>query len=166
MTNKISNKTNKYITVVIVLVVVFILASYLTSNTENANTTKVESVITVAESLHDFGDIDIFGGKVSTIYTLKNEGVEDVKILSAVTSCMCTEGEIGGMRFGMHEQSNKNVSILAGEEKILTATFDPLAHGPNGTGKITRELSLKTDSNKTPKIIVKFTANVVKNNND
>lgn len=163
MTNKISNRMNKYLIGAIILATILIFTSY---GFSGMGTPKVASAITVVESAHDFGDIDIFDGKVSTTYTLKNEGLEDVQILSAVTSCMCTEGEIDGMRFGMHEQSNKEVIIPAGEEKILTATFDPLAHGPNGTGKITRELSLATNSSETPTIIVTFAANVVKSNND
>jgi len=127
---------------------------------------QVASIITVAESHYDFGDIDIFSGKVSTTYTLKNEGAEDVRILSAVTSCMCTEGEIDGLVFGMHGSSGDVITIPAGSEKILTATFDPLAHGPEGTGKIKRELFLKTNSTATPEIKVTFSGNVVKNDSE
>jgi hypothetical protein len=123
----------------------------------------VASVVTVAEPPHNFGDIDIFGGTVSTDYTLKNEGAEDVTILSGVTSCTCTEGEIGNLWFGMHETSGGTVVIPAGEERTLTATYDPLAHGPDGVGPVTRELYLKTNSTKTPEIRVIFAANVVKN---
>ena len=117
----------------------------------------------VEKTSHDFGEIDIFGGKVSTTYTLKNEGSEDVRIISAITSCMCTEGEIGGMKFGMHSVTGEKIIIPAGGEEILTAVYDPLAHGPNGTGKVTRELILKTNSTETPEIKVLLIANVVKN---
>jgi hypothetical protein len=154
---------SKYVIGAVILVIVLIFASYGLSNNEALNATEVASAITVIEPPYDFGDIDIFGGKVSTTYTLKNEGPEDVFVLAAVTSCMCTEGEIGGLRFGMHESSGTTVPISAGGEAILTATFDPLAHGPEGTGPITRELMLKTNSTVTPEIKVTFTANVVKN---
>src|SRR3989344_7529681 len=98
---------NKYIMGAVILVAVLILASYGLSNKEVENTPEVSSAITVLEPSFNFGDIDIFGGKVQTAYTLKNDGGEDVRILSAVTSCMCTEGEIGGLVFRMAESSGK-----------------------------------------------------------
>lgn len=153
---------NNYLTGTLLLVIVVLFASYSLSNTKTPNATKVTSVITVPEPSHDFGDIDIFGGTVQTTYTLRNEGPEDVTILSAVTSCMCTEGKIGDLTFGMHGSSGVTVVIPAGGEQVLTAIFDPLAHGPDGTGKIKRELTLKTDSTGTPEILVTFSGNVVK----
>lgn len=158
---------NKYIIGGLIFLAVFILFSLLMTNDQQPNQNPyVASAVIADRTFHDFGTIDIFGGKVSTTYTLKNTGEEDVSIVSAVTSCMCTEGEIGGLRFGMHDKTGLKVVIPAGEEKTLTAIYDPLAHGPNGTGKITRELTLTTDSSETPKIMVRFTANVVKNMGD
>lgn len=155
---------NKYIIGVAIVAVVLILASYSFPGDDTINTkAEVASAITVVEESYDFGEIDIFGGKVSTTYTLKNEGTEDVSITSAVTSCMCTEGEIEDLKFGMHESSGKTVVIPAGEEKVLTAIYDPLTHGPNGTGKIKRELFLNTNSTETPEIKVTFSGNVIKN---
>ncbi len=159
------NTMNKYIIGAGILAVLFILLSFGSSNNETDSVAQAVSAVSVAENSYDFGEIDIFGGKVSTTYTLKNEGSEDVTITSAVTSCMCTEGSIGDLTFGMHESSGNTVIIPAGEEKTLTATFDPLAHGPNGTGKIKRELFLKTNSTITPEIKVTFTGNVIKNEN-
>jgi len=156
---------NKYILGASVLAILFIAMSFGLPNNNTSINTQVTSIVSVAETTYDFGDIDIFGGKVSTAYTLKNEGIEDVNITSAVTSCMCTEGKIGDLVFGMHESSGNIVTIPAGEEEILTATFDPLAHGPNGTGKIKRELLLKTNSTVTPEITVTFTGDVIKNKN-
>lgn len=157
---------NKYlIGAIVLIIIVFTLYSF-SNNNDVVYIPSVASAIIVIEPPHDFGDIDIFSGKVSTTYTLKNEGAEDVSILSAVTSCMCTEGEIGGLVFGMHESSEKIIIIPAEGEKILTVTYDPLAHGPNGVGKVKRELFLKTNSTITPKIKITFSANVVKNNNE
>lgn len=153
---------NKYVVWSIILAVLLIFASYGFLDNKTVNTQKVSSAITIAEPAYDFGDIDIFGGKVKTTYTLKNEGSEDVSILSAVTSCICTEGKIDDLEFGMHESSGKVVIIPAGGEKILTATYDPLAHGPNSVGKIKRELYLKTNSTITPNIKVSFIANIIK----
>ncbi|HBB56985.1 TPA: hypothetical protein DEW47_03920 [Patescibacteria group bacterium] len=111
---------------------------------------------------YDFGDIDIFGGKVETGYVLQNTGDSDVVILSGGTSCMCTEGVVGDLNFGMHGSSGK-VIIPAGGEKTLTAIFDPMAHGPEGVGPIKREIFLKTNSTVTPEIKVTFAGNVIKN---
>ena len=151
---------NKYLLGIGLLVILLILASIGFSKTDK--NTQVASLVSVVGDAHDFGEIDIFGGKVQTTYTLQNEGIEDVSIISAATSCACTEGAIGDLTFGMHGSSGKIVVIPAGEEKVLTATFDPLAHGPNGTGKIKRELMLKTNSTVTPEIKVTFSGNVIK----
>lgn len=76
---------------------------------------------------------------------------------------MCTEGKIGKMKFKMHSATGGYTIIPAGGQETLTAIYDPLAHGPDGTGKITRELTIKTNSITTPEITVKLSADVVKN---
>lgn len=166
MTEKNSKGMNKYVLGVVgLLVIIFLVFAINTSSDEKVEKNKqvaVASVVTADKEAYDFGDIDIFGGKVSATYILKNEGSEDVQIVSAVTSCMCTEGEIGGLKFGMHSATGGNIIIPAGGEEILTATFDPLAHGPDGTGKIMRQLMLKTNSTETPEIEVRLSANVIK----
>lgn len=156
---------NKYIIGAVVLVVVLIFGARYFNNSEEtvSAVTSVSSALTIVEEPYNFGDIDIFGGKVSTTYTLKNEGAEDVTITKAVTSCMCTEGEIAGLTFGMHGSEVESVTIPAGGEEKVKAIYDPLAHGPNGTGPVTRVLMLETNSNETPKIELRFSANVTKN---
>lgn len=159
---------NKYIIGAIVLVGVLLIGYatvYSNQGNESDNLTNVSasaSKLTVLEQPYDFGDIEIFDGKVSTNYTLKNEGTEDVTITKAGTSCMCTEGEIAGFTFGMHGSDVKSVIIPAGGEEIVKATYDPLAHGPNGVGPVTRTLELETNSIETPKIELRFSANVIK----
>tara|TARA_B100000609_G_C16887338_1_gene267901 strand:- start:327 stop:563 length:237 start_codon:yes stop_codon:yes gene_type:complete len=76
---------------------------------------------------------------------------------------MCTEGVIAGLTFGMHGSDVKSVTIPAGGEEKVKAIYDPLAHGPSGTGPVTRMLMLETNSSETPKIELRFSANVVKN---
>jgi len=156
---------NKYTIGTVIFVIVLIVGvSYFGNKDEAAKAvTNVSSSIVVLEQPYDFGDIDIFGGKVSTTYTLKNVGAEAVTITEASTSCMCTEGEIDGFTFGLHGSEVKSVTIPAGSEKVVKATFDPLAHGPEGTGPITRELTLKTNSKETPNIRLMFSGNVIKN---
>ncbi len=122
----------------------------------------VASEITLETNEYDFGDIDIFGGKVKATFPLTNTGSADVTVLSGVTSCICTEGEIDSLSFGMHGSDGETV-IPAGETRELVAIYDPLAHGPDGVGKIKRQLQLKTNSSVTEYIDVSFTGNVVKN---
>lgn len=155
---------SKY-TIIIIIFVIAVIAStvIISNNKEKVEDKPITSLITVDKESYDFGEIDIFGGNVETTYTITNEGEQDVEIVSAVTSCMCTSGEIGGMKFGMHSATGGRVTIPAGGQELLTAIYDPLAHGPNGTGKITRELTLTTNSVETPEITVKFSANVTKN---
>ena len=155
--------SNKYIIGALVIAVVGVVFTYSYSNRSAIeNSEPIKSAIAADKEFYDFGEIEIFGGKVSTEYVLKNNGDQDVVITDASTSCMCTEGKIDGLTFGMHGKSGKKVIIPAGEEKVLTAIYDPLAHGPQGTGKITRELMLKTDSTVTPTILVRFSADVIK----
>ncbi len=132
-----------------------------TSLSKSAEVT-VASEITVDREIHDFGEIDIFGGKVQSDFTLTNTGTEDVTITAATTSCGCTEGVVGGENFGMHSKLTAEVTIPVGETETLTAIYDPLAHGPNGTGQITRQLFLKTNSRTTPEIEVRISADVYK----
>ncbi len=156
---------NKFIIGAIVLVIVLIFGARLIGNETSSQqySQNVTSAISVVEEPYNFGEIDIFAGKVSTTYTLKNDGAEAVTITSAATSCMCTEGQIAGLSFGMHGSDVGSVVIQPGGEEKVTAIYDPLAHGPNGTGPVTRELMLETDSSETPKIRLKFSANVIKN---
>ena len=155
---------NKYTVIIIIFLIAIVGSVVIISDGKDLESNKqIASVISVDRESYDFGEIDIFGGKVEATYTLKNEGEQDVTIKSAITSCMCTEGKIGNMKFGMHSATGGYVTIPAGEQEVLTGIYDPLAHGPNGTGKITRELTLMTNSIVTPEITVKLIANVVKN---
>lgn len=156
---------NSYTIGALALVAVLLLVTYTYSSDRgsgDATQTAVTAPLSVENDRYDFGEIDIFGGKVQTTYTLRNEGTEDIAIIGAETSCMCTEGEIAGRTFGMHGSEVDSVVIPSGEEEVLTATFDPLAHGPSGTGKITRELMLRTNSTETPEVRLMFTGDVVK----
>ncbi len=155
---------NKYIigTIIVAAGLIFAVSYFGNKGETTKAAASVTSPLVVLEEPYDFKEIDIFGGKVSTTYTLKNEGTEDITITRAETSCMCTEGEIAGLVFGMHGSEVKAVVIPAGAEEEVKVTFDPLAHGPEGTGPITRELMLKTNSQATPDIRLRFSGNVVK----
>ena len=111
---------------------------------------------------YDFGTIDINGGKVSTEFPVTNTGEEPIVIVDGTTSCACTSAEVEAVGFDMHKGMASPVTIEPGETKIVSTTYDPLFHGPNGTGKITREVILKTNSVVTPEVRMRFAADVIK----
>lgn len=65
---------------------------------------------------HDFGEIPQFGGKVSTQFTLKNEGNSPLILGTLTTSCSCTEARV------------ENMTIAPGSETTLSVTFNPNLH--------------------------------------
>ena len=128
-------------------------------------------VLTVFQNDFDFGDILIDGGKVQHDFTVKNTGTVPVKIEKSETSCACTvamitdtNGKIKGP-FGMQGGAHKpnpsvNITVLPGEEITVSGVFDPLFHGPQATGKITRDIFLKTN-NTQEDVVLKFRGDVV-----
>ena len=134
-----------------------------TQNATQSATKKVvnAALVTDAEQ-YDFGTIDINGGKVTHEFPVTNTGEEAIVVTDGTTSCACTSAELDGVTFDMHNKMNKTVVIEPGETKMMLAVYDPLFHGPKGTGKITREVILKTNSVVTPEIRARFKADVIK----
>ena len=159
-------KTNT--TLVIVIAIVLIGGGLLffggggSPNVETASA----STLVADKQQHDFGEIDIRGGDVSADFALTNEGTEDIIIIGGTTSCGCTSGEIDGVGFGMHTDMRTDVVIPAGETKNLTVTYDPIFHGPSGTGLTQRSVLLKTNSSITPELEVRIKTVVVKNDQE
>ncbi|PIR88808.1 MAG: hypothetical protein COU09_00310 [Candidatus Harrisonbacteria bacterium CG10_big_fil_rev_8_21_14_0_10_44_23] len=147
----------------IVVAVVLIGGAYFLVNgsSSTGDVAKSASAISLDREIHDFGEIDIYGGLVTTDFTLTNEGSEDVVITAATTSCACTSGEIDGALFGMHDQISGDIVVPAGESKTLKAIYDPLAHGPSGVGLVNRILYLQTNSEVTPTVEARIRALVV-----
>ncbi|QSH39145.1 DUF1573 domain-containing protein [Candidatus Kaiserbacteria bacterium] len=133
-----------------------------TNQTVESKQTTSSSLLTVDRQMHDFGEVDIFSGVVTTTFALTNGGPDDVVVTEGTTSCGCTNAALGGISFGMHEEMNKEFVILAGETKELTVIYDPLAHGPSGTGLAQRSVFLKTNASATPELEVRIKALVVK----
>lgn len=128
---------------------------------------KVESTLETDKKDFDFGNIPIYGGKVSTKFRLKNTGSQELTLTSITTSCMCTEATIDDKTFGMpmgghNMYPEANIKIPAQSTKEITVTFDPLAHGDDATGPVSRIISIETDSNSTPLIEMRISGNVVK----
>lgn len=160
-------KTNIAILIVIGLVIVgggIWAFSEDGNNQEKIEQVQSSSVLVSDREMHDFGDIDIMGGNVETEFALTNTGTDDVVITGGTTSCGCTNGEIGGISFGMHTKMKDEFTIPAGETKNLTVIYDPLAHGPSGVGLAQRSVFLKTNSTETPELEVRIKAMVTKTN--
>lgn len=122
---------------------------------------KVDSNVSLNKSDFDFGTIPIHGGKVSTVFTVTNEGDEPVTLTKITTSCMCTDATIDGKKFGLHMDPAANIVLEPKSSKEVTVTFDPLAHGEKGTGPVTRVVAITTNSSATPQLMFKFAGNVV-----
>ena len=119
----------------------------------------------VEETTFSWGTISMKDGKVDKTFTITNIGSETLQLANVITSCMCTEAqvEIEGQKspyFGMHQNSSWLGEIPAGKEAKLIVTFDPAFHGPQGTGQITRLVSLETNDQSQPKIEFTLSANV------
>lgn len=158
-------KTNRALIIVIVAIVIG--GGIMAFSGDNSQDTKVvdvasASTLSTDRQIHDFGEIDIFSGVVTTTFVLTNEGTEDIIVSEGTTSCGCTNAELEGVGFGMHEKMNKDVIVPAGEKRDLTVIYNPLAHGPNGTGLAQRSVFLKTNSSVTPELEVRIKAMVTK----
>lgn len=107
---------------------------------------------------HDWADINIRGGDVSHTFSFKNDSAdEDLYLKGAKTSCMCTtarysfsDGSVSP-KFGMHDNSTTwSKAIKPGETFDVEVVFDPMAHGPSGTGPIQRTVDLFTSARPAP----------------
>ncbi len=145
-----------------IFAIVIIIGGWLLLNKEPTPTAEGTGVLEVMENDFDFGEILMTGGLAKHNFTVKNTGDGPVRITRAKTSCMCTTANIiksNGEDFGpfgmggSHGPNSKiNMKVLPGEEIIVEAIYDPLAHGPDATGKLVREIFLDTDGGETLKL--------------
>ncbi len=110
--------------------------------------TTVSSFSSDYDLTHDWGDIDIMGGEVQKTFVLTNTEEEPLLLSGAVSSCMCTVAEFvlaDGSRsgdFGMHGGPDWSYLVEPGESFDVEVTFDPMAHGPDATGPISRTVNV------------------------
>ncbi len=116
---------------------------------------------------HNWGDINIMGGLVTHKFELKNSGESEITIKGAPTSCMCTtaqfefEGENYSPEFSLHSNPKDwSQTVAPGEEFEVHVTFDPLAHGPDATGPLTRVVFLEIEGDTEP-MQLKLYANIL-----
>ncbi|MBI5147708.1 MAG: DUF1573 domain-containing protein [Parcubacteria group bacterium] len=130
-----------------------------------------EQKITVAEKSYDFGEIKITGGKVSRYFRLVNDSDAELVINDLYTSCMCTKAQIiaggdvsaiAGMKGHGGGSGFEAFKIVPKQPFYVLATFDPMAHGPDALGPITRFVRLETVSPSQPPIELELSGNVVR----
>lgn len=130
---------------------------------------QAESTLVAEKSRHDFGEIPIDGGDVTTVFTLTNRGDEAAELAAVYTSCGCTsavlelaDGSTVGP-FGMPghgEMPEVDGTVEPGESIRVRVTFDPAAHGPQGLGSVMRAVNIHTRDGGTTELRV--TADVVR----
>lgn len=129
---------------------------------EMAEGAKVE----VMETAWDWGEIGINDGKVEKEFEVKNIGSEILKLFNVATSCMCTTAQFvdgePSPEFGMHTKSSYVKKIAPGESAKIRVVFDPLFHGPEGIGPITRQVTMMTNDPDESQISFMLTAVVRK----
>lgn len=112
--------------------------------------------LALAETSFDFGRISMAAGPVTHDFIVRNRGTSPVTITKLYTSCMCTQAKlVAGNQsagpFGMPGHSGIpgiNVTLAPGETGVVTAIFDPAAHGPAGVGAIDRVVYVENNSGK------------------
>ncbi|HLE49704.1 MAG TPA: DUF1573 domain-containing protein [Patescibacteria group bacterium] len=137
-----------------------------TSNAAKVEVNEAAKVATKSKS-YDWGQIGINNGKVEAIFDIENQGQVPLKLFNVTTSCACTTAQIitekeASPLFGMHTKSDFVGEVAPGKKAILKVVYDPLFHGPNGLGSISREITVTTNDASNPKLVFNTTADVVK----
>ncbi|RJR15036.1 DUF1573 domain-containing protein [Candidatus Microgenomates bacterium] len=138
---------------IFLLVGAVVLAGSMGSNAEVAANPQV--LVVVSESSHDWGEIGLNDGNVEKVFTIKNEGSENLTLTNIATSCMCTTAQLAlgdneSPLFGMHSKSDYSMHVPPGEAAQLAVVFDPAFHGPSGVGPINRQVTVSTNDPKNP----------------
>lgn len=137
------------------------------SQPKNITATSDAKVAIIGPNSHGWGEIPIDGGNVEKTFQIKNEGTTDLAMSNLKTSCMCTEAMfvIDGNNspvFGMHTKSNWVGVLKPGQTADVKVVFDPMFHGPQATGPITRLVSFNTNDRSNPTVEFRLTGNVIK----
>jgi len=107
---------------------------------------------TLEDANHDWGNINIEGGLATYTFPFQNDSEEEMLIKTASTTCMCTSAEIElesgetSPEFGMHSAKEWDQVVAPGETFDVYVAFDPMAHGPDAVGAITRSVFIETSA--------------------
>jgi len=136
-------------------ITLFLLCLFLVGCTPSTSIEKNLGMLEAkTELFHDFGAMDIQGGKVNHTFSLLNKSEQALSLVDLKTSCMCTQAEIIDQN-GVKVSNVKGFQVLAGQEFDVLVTYDPLAHGPDAVGEVNRSIMLTTSSIENGRIAVK-----------
>lgn len=118
----------------------------------------------------EFGDVSMKKGIVNQTFTLKNKTGQPIEVARVETSCMCTEaslkvGDKESPYFGMPGHTSNpgwQATIPQDGEVVLTARFDPNAHGPEGVGLARRVVRVFFSDPQSTYADINFSVNVIK----
>ena len=96
----------------------------------------------------DLGDV-MNGEILSRDVAVENDGASPLVVSTVSTSCGCTQASLEPM------------TIPPGEVGVLHINFDSGAHGPDLTGKVTRQIFINSNDPQQPEALVEFTANIL-----
>ena len=162
--NKKRDNSTLWIIIITVILTVLIVVGLSKDKQQSSGASK-PSQLQSAEESYDFGTISMARGKVSKVFTFKNNTTQTIVAEKLYTSCMCTEATLikNGQNFGPFSMPAHgfipeiNENIDPGQEAQIEVVFDPAAHGPAGVGPIERQVILETSDGQ---MIFKFKAQV------
>lgn len=146
--------TEKNFIIGVVVFTIIILGGGVVLAAKMSTGTKVETSSSaqakVGETTFDWGKIPINGGNIEKDFTIENTGSTSLKLFNVKTSCDCTtarlsQGTTTSPIFGMHTNSNFVLEVPTGEKAILKVVFDPVYHGPDAVGPVTRQITVQTN---------------------
>jgi len=151
-------------TIVLAFGLIFVAARLTGKPTVEAST---NARALVSQTSYEWGEIGINDGKAEATFEIKNDGTDTLKLFEGTTSCACTTGQLftdsgPSPIFGMHTSSKYVTEVAPGETAKLTVIFDPLFHGPNGIGDITRTVTMSTNDPANPTLGFFLSAKVIK----
>ncbi len=123
------------------------------SRPAESHTATRKSSLTVDRPEHDFGRVPIDSGSVETVFHIVNDGPDVMRLLSVSTSCGCTKALAefaDGSTVGSFDipddgdTADAGKIVRPGEAFRVRVEFDPAAHGPDGVGRLLREIVLAT----------------------
>ena len=124
-----------------------------TNTAQDTDNSEKSGQLTAKDGLvYDFGDIDIEGGVVKKGFDFTNTGDTPITLKGANTSCMCTSAYAelpDGSKsptISMQSSIDWSYTIEPGEEFEMEVMFDPMAHGPDSTGQISRTVYLVSNA--------------------
>ena len=157
--------------IAIAVITIFLLFGVVFAAGKMTNDAKVatssDAKVELSTTSYDWGEIGINNGQAEAVFEIKNIGSQTLKLFNATTSCACTTAQLQvgdklSPLFGMHTKSAYVTDVPPGETAKVKAVFDPLFHGPNGLGPISRQVTLSTNDPGNPSLTLLLSAVVIK----